>query len=120
METDNQNIENDNLILPPTIDQESLEREEEDKNDDGNNDISEETFDNTNDISDERQRKDSTSSSSSSSSSSSDSDSSVNEKEESEAINNIEPVDLIESTVQNNNADAGSNEDENINDLQET
>ena len=120
METDNQNIENDNLILPPTIDHESLEREEEHKNNDGNNDISEETFDNTDDISEERQRKDSTSSSSSSSSSSSDSDSSVNEKEETEAIHNIEPVDLIESTVQNNNADAGSNEDENINDLQES
>ena len=120
METDNQNIENDNLTLPPTIDQESLEGEEEHKNEDGNDDICEETYDNTNDISEERQRKDSTSSSSSSSSSSSDSDSSTNEKEESEAISNIEPVDLIESTAQDDNADAGSHDDENITDLQES
>ena len=97
-----------------------MEREEEDKNEEGTNDIGEETYANTNDISEERQRKDSTSSSSSSSSSSSDSDSSANEKEESEAISNSEPVDLIESTVQDNSADAGSNEDENITDLQES
>ena len=97
-----------------------MEREEEDKNEEGTNDIGEETHANTNDISEERQRKDSTSSSSSSSSSSSDSDSSANEEEESEAISNSEPVDLIESTVQDNSADAGSNEDENINDLQES
>jgi len=97
-----------------------LELEEEHKNEDGTNDISDETYANTNDICEERQRKDSTSSSSSSSSSSSDSDSSANEEEESEAISNSEPVDLIESTVQDNNADAGSNEDENISDVQES
>ena len=42
------------------------------------------------------------------------------EEEESEAKSNSEPVDLIESTVQDNIADAGSNEDENITDLQES